>query len=96
MGAWIEIIADDSALPDGPSRTLHGCVDWNPWSSFQVFMWSSSHPTWVRGLKSLDVKTLYCLKRSHPTWVRGLKFLDMDANDKLEVVAPYMGAWIEI
>ena len=32
-----------------------------------------SHPTWVRGLKSEDWKTLALTDMSHPTWVRGLK-----------------------
>ena len=34
-----------------------------------------SHPTWVRGLKSLDASKLNFAAMSHPTWVRGLKFL---------------------
>ena len=33
---------------------------------------------------------------SHPTWVRGLK-LDIETHlTEAEIVAPHMGAWIEI
>ena len=32
-----------------------------------------SHPTWVRGLKSILAFVQLCFLRSHPTWVRGLK-----------------------
>ena len=31
---------------------------------------------------------------SHPTWVRGLKLVDQ-AKETLNLVAPYVGAWIE-
>ena len=37
-----------------------------------------------------------CLKGSHPTWVRGLKSAVSWTVGPLPVVAPYMGAWIEI
>ena len=33
--------------------------------------------------------------RSHPTWVRGLKPSCAVCFDRLAVVAPYVGAWIE-
>ncbi len=33
---------------------------------------------------------------SHPSWVRGLKSDKMTSKPKFEMVAPYMGAWIEI
>ena len=32
---------------------------------------------------------------SHPTWVRGLKHEEKKHNDNEDVVAPYVGAWIE-
>ena len=32
-----------------------------------------SHPTWVRGLKHVDLFSIKTHKKSHPTWVRGLK-----------------------
>ena len=34
----------------------------------------TSHPTWVRGLKSVGYPDIPDLPVSHPTWVRGLKF----------------------
>ena len=33
-----------------------------------------SHPTWVRGLKSLTALHKLTVQMSHPTWVRGLKY----------------------
>ena len=33
---------------------------------------------------------------SHPTWVRGLKYEIHLASLSAMIVAPYMGAWIEI
>ena len=32
---------------------------------------------------------------SHPTWVRGLKLTDFDKQTIVQIVAPYVGAWIE-
>ena len=55
-----------------------------------------SHPTWVRGLKFLNVPVYDLFKPSHPTWVRGLKYdVDLDLVIRLPV-APHVGAWIEI
>ena len=34
---------------------------------------TSSHPTWVRGLKHKSQPPVNPLPLSHPTWVRGLK-----------------------
>ena len=34
---------------------------------------STSHPTWVRGLKPKRKYGRYVDDKSHPTWVRGLK-----------------------
>ena len=36
----------------------------------------TSHPTWVRGLKHVDLYSIKTHKKSHPTWVRGLKQRD--------------------
>ena len=55
-----------------------------------------SHPTWVRGLKSLTQRECTDTVRSHPTWVRGLKFLHGLQERVLLRVAPHVGAWIEI
>ena len=54
-----------------------------------------SHPTWVRGLK-LDIGDRVISDRgSHPTWVRGLKRLMNKDIFVEDLVAPYVGAWIE-
>ena len=36
------------------------------------------------------------LKASHPLWVRGLKSITVSGDLESGVVAPFMGAWIEI
>ena len=54
-----------------------------------------SHPTWVRGLKLSLISCNQRINMSHPTWVRGLKLDYEDRGIKDQIVAPYMGAWIE-
>ena len=55
----------------------------------------SSHPTWVRGLKPRYMEYKTCIDKSHPTWVRGLKQKNQERLSYTQVVAPYVGAWIE-
>ena len=56
---------------------------------------TASHPTWVRGLK-LDNGPEVCADiMSHPTWVRGLKLPYALELAQKQIVAPYVGAWIE-
>ena len=54
-----------------------------------------SHPTWVRGLKLVSLRTHGSAHPSHPTWVRGLKLMLVSLLHILSKVAPYVGAWIE-
>ena len=57
----------------------------------------SSHPSWVRGLKWVVVQLLeMSLCGSHPSWVRGLKLWRSSSLRTKQIVAPFMGAWIEI
>ena len=56
---------------------------------------SSSHPTWVRGLKRVERLQDISDGESHPTWVRGLKLTIGQCHLGVFVVAPYVGAWIE-
>ncbi len=56
----------------------------------------ASHPSWVRGLKYLKHCTCFFVLLSHPSWVRGLKFLFPFFLVQSALVAPFMGAWIEI
>ena len=56
----------------------------------------ASHPTWVRGLKFADEGALREVILSHPTWVRGLKYEKIIEYAGTALVAPYMGAWIEM
>ena len=49
---------------------------------------------WIE-IDSRDIRNLID-DVSHPTWVRGLKFDVSDLISCILLVAPYMGAWIEI
>ena len=55
-----------------------------------------SHPTWVRGLKLRSPVNCWIGNTSHPTWVRGLKCKPLRVYLVRWLVAPHMGAWIEI
>ena len=55
-----------------------------------------SHPTGVRGLKSVQPPAPADAGRSHPTGVRGLKYARADEAGEVAPVAPHWGAWIEI
>ncbi len=55
-----------------------------------------SLPTWERGLKSWYVKERIADVMSLPTWERGLKLIILKITQWIFIVAPYMGAWIEI
>ena len=72
MGAWIETPAS-RAMP--PIRSVAHYV--GAWIETKVSadsrLSSTSHPTWVRGLKPYTRLVDLRLQRSHPTWVRGLK-----------------------
>ena len=55
-----------------------------------------SLPLWERGLKSRKCKIRETRRMSLPLWERGLKFPD-DRHLKMDhMVAPLVGAWIEI
>ena len=58
------------------------------------FFWS--HPSWVRGLKYHLVLTVPNCPGSHPSWVRGLKLYLVLIKVILVLVAPLVGAWIEM
>ena len=62
-GAWIEIIGPSWQVPAYCCRTLHGCVDWNLQGIDRVKHISRSHPSRVRGLKSLFLPIITILGR---------------------------------
>ena len=49
----------------------------------------------MRGLKQFGQYDNYKPFKSHPTWVRGLKRLMNKDIFVEDLVAPYVGAWIE-
>ena len=53
-----------------------------------------SHPTWVCGLKLINILITNDTKTSHPTWVCGLKQAMMLLR-LISSVTPYVGVWIE-
>ena len=54
-----------------------------------------SHPAWVCGLKLTNGKTSSLHGRSHPAWVCGLKHSVVLYNQRLLLVTPCVGVWIE-
>ena len=54
-----------------------------------------SHSIWVRGLKHLSVLVRLRERLSHSIWVRGLKLPVNGEAFPGQLVALYMGAWIE-
>ena len=55
-----------------------------------------SLPSWERGLKSQHIYQNLHPRGSLPSWERGLKLFDLYMRDKSNIVAPLVGAWIEI
>ena len=56
----------------------------------------SSLPSWERGLKSARKRCRRYPSMSLPSWERGLKYSFLLSPPMLVVVAPFVGAWIEI
>jgi len=55
-----------------------------------------SLPAWERGLKSDHEGGKYGINKSLPAWERGLKSLNELNKFFMDIVAPCVGAWIEI
>ena len=56
-----------------------------------------SLPSWERGLKSVHIDLRYTIRcTSLPSWERGLKLRNGTENTLNAIVAPLVGAWIEI
>ena len=55
-----------------------------------------SHPSRVRGLKSINAARPILQDLSHPSRVRGLKFAFILDERRIGLVAPFTGAWIEM
>ena len=65
-------------------------------SSFGILRAHGSLPSWERGLKFDMSITENIDKLSLPSWERGLKFEIDKICIRIELVAPLVGAWIEI
>ena len=94
-GAWIEIGIAMQFLFYDLVAPFAGA-----WIEIMEMEWSdihlASHPSRVRGLKSLIVVTPMMIGGSHPSRVRGLKSEWNTGDHKRCQVAPFAGAWIEI
>ena len=55
-----------------------------------------SLPSWERGLKLLIIIVVVREQMSLPSWERGLKSVQESSKKREELVAPLVGAWIEI
>ena len=55
-----------------------------------------SLPSWERGLKFLKGSGENGDDRSLPSWERGLKCKDNLKRPRADIVAPLVGAWVEI
>ena len=96
MGAWIEIAPILSTALPRTCRTLYGCVDWNwvPPIRTKAFLSRTLYGCVDWNLEIIMKE--YWSNLSHPLWVRGLKCRYNNPQFSCLLVAPFMGAWIEI
>ena len=75
VGAWIETTFVECYHPT--TRVAPYVGAWIETSVTLIVLaeLSTSHPTWVRGLKLIMLFYFRSREESHPTWVRGLKQL---------------------
>ena len=59
-------------------------------------VWLQSLPSWERGLKSVSKYSTTRNLGSLPSWERGLKSAEYEKLSEDRVVAPLVGAWIEM
>mgnify|MGYP003098644693 FL=1 len=55
----------------------------------------ASHPSRMRGLKSIQEEKQMLIGQSHPSRMRGLKLKYQKISMKADLVAPLTGAWIK-
>ena len=72
VGAWIEM-----GKTEKERKAMRVAPHVGAWIEITLLardlVYHTSHPTWVRGLKSAKRKKSAKRCESHPTWVRGLK-----------------------
>ena len=54
-----------------------------------------SHPTWVRGLKQADVRSVLSITPVAPYVGAWIETASLAESGLVKCVAPYVGAWIE-
>ena len=95
VGAWIEIGAHHEHHNKQTVAPLVGA--WIEIHQNKLpFPPLPSLPSWERGLKSISAVNQVILIKSLPSWERGLKFVPLSLSVPFVLVAPLVGAWIEI
>ena len=95
MGAWIEIIFRINIYHCCFVAPLVGAwIEISHWKAQKTYF--SSLPSWERGLKFKHTFQQIAAILSLPSWERGLKWIDDDLRFTAALVAPLVGAWIEI
>ena len=95
MGAWIEIDFNSIYIKNSFVAPLVGAwIEIVPIGVSPIY--TLSLPSWERGLKSGTWQAILSATRSLPSWERGLKFKNPVLAALFAVVAPLVGAWIEI
>ena len=96
VGAWIEIfgelcelLASLTSLPSWERGLKSHCPSIAPTHN-------QSLPSWERGLKSVSKYSTTRNLGSLPSWERGLKFRRLRLFWQVGLVAPLVGAWIEM
>ena len=96
MGAWIEIWIQPDFFSGSTVAPLVGAWIEIPMHQAHLASGFPSLPLWERGLKYLYRIQANILIGSLPLWERGLKFMRIWFLLPAMLVAPLVGAWIEI
>ena len=95
VGAWIEMNVAETIR-----SFLHVAPFVGAWIEIshdsRCSQWKSSLPSWERGLKFLSYHKRTDHRPSLPSWERGLKSGILIPQIPVSIVAPFVGAWIEI
>ena len=95
VGAWIEIVVSFIySVATSVAPLVGAWIEIEPGINMETR--DGSLPSWERGLKSLISLFKIPLTMSLPSWERGLKLLYNYPVVRQTIVAPLVGAWIEI
>ena len=97
MGAWIEtVVRPRVRREDAVAPFMGAWIETTGLSMCGTVFFTTSRPSWARGLKLHANVEAAGLGQSRPSWARGLKLVAPVVDGALgDEVAPFMGAWIE-